>query len=377
MLKSYFSVVWRILLRQKVFSVINIAGLALGMAACLLIVQYISFELSYDKFHVHGEDIYRIHHQTYHDGALAENLPTTYSAVGPVLKAAFPEIIRETRVDPGDGMVSVLRPDGSFAAFNESSIYFVDSSFLHLFSFPLVEGTPTALDKPNSVVITEDAAKKYFPGQDPIGKTLTIQAQTSGTNVAATVTGVCKNVPANSHLQFSFLVSSESWQGDWVYPEFYTYIQLAPSANPKAFQTKMSAYLKNNIEALSQNNSSSPTQGKTNLSSLSLTLQPLHDIHLYSNLSQELTPGVDGGLVWSLGFIALLILVIAYINYLNLTTAKVIERAKEVGIRKVLGSQRAQLIRQFLFESLFFNTLSLVAAIGIAGLSMPWFSRLS
>ncbi|HXB33842.1 MAG TPA: ABC transporter permease [Puia sp.] len=376
MLKNYFSVVWRILLRQKVFSAINIAGLALGMAACLLIVQYISFELSYDNFHVHRDDVYRIHHQTYRDGALAESLPTTYAAVGPVLKSAFPEVIRETRVDLGDGMVSTLRPDGSFAAFNESSIYFVDSSFLHVFSFPLVQGTAAALDKPNSAVITEDAARKYFPGQDPIGKTFAIQAQTSGTDVTATVTGVCKNVPANSHLQFSFLVSSDFGKGDWVTPQFYTYIQLAPSTLPKAFQTKMSAYLKSNIEVLAQNNSSSNTQGKTNLSGLSLTLQPLRDIHLYSNLPQELTPGVDGGLVWSLGIIALLILVIAYINYLNLTTAKVIERAKEVGIRKVLGSQRAQLIRQFLFESLFFNTLSLVAAIAIAGLSMPWFSRL-
>lgn len=376
MFKNYFLVIWRIILRQKAFSAINIAGLALGMAACLLIIQYISFELSYDNFHPHADDIYRIHHQNYRDGVLAENLPSTYAAVGPVLKSAFPDVIRETRVDPEAGLVSTLRTDGSFAAFNESSIYFVDSSFLHMFSFPLVEGTPAALDKSNSIVITEDAARKYFPGQDPIGKTLAIQAQTSGTDVTATVTGVCKNIPANSHLQFSFLASTDFGQGDWVIPEFYTYIQLAPSTDPKAFQAKMSTYLKNNIKALSQNNSSTPTQGKTNLSKLSLTLQPLRDIHLHSNLSQELTPGVEGSLVWSLGIIALLILVIAYINYLNLTTAKVIERAKEVGIRKVLGSQRLQLIRQFLFESLFFNTLGLVAATAIAGVCMPWFSRL-
>ncbi|HLX65522.1 MAG TPA: ABC transporter permease [Puia sp.] len=377
MLRNYFSVVWRILLRQKVFSTINIAGLALGMAACLLIVQYISFERSYDNFYAHGDDIYRIHHQSYRDGALAENMPMTYAAVGPVLKSAFPEVIRETRVDLSDGLVSTFRPDGGFTAFNESNIYYVDSSFLHVFSFPLVEGTTTALDKPNSIVITEDAARKYFSGQDPLGKTLNIQEHSAGINITATVTGVCKNVPANSHLQFSFLLSSDFGQGDWVSPEFYTYLQLSPHTNPKAFQAKMSAYLKNNLDALSQHNSSRPTQGKTDLSGLSLTLQPLHDIHLYSNLSQELTPGVDGRLVWSLGIIALLILVIAYINYLNLTTAKVIERAKEVGIRKVLGSQRLQLIRQFLFESLFFNILSLIAAIAIAGLSMPWFSRLS
>src|SRR5580698_5328425 len=137
MLKNYFLIVWRTLRRQKVFSAINIAGLALGMAACLLIVQYISFELSYDNFHRHGDAIYRIHHQSYRDGALAENMPMTYAAVGPVLKSAFPEVIRETRVDLYDGLVSAVRPDGSFAAFNESNIYYVDSSFLHVFSFPL------------------------------------------------------------------------------------------------------------------------------------------------------------------------------------------------------------------------------------------------
>lgn len=376
MLKNYFAVAWRIILRQRVFSAINILGLAVGMAACLLIVQYMSFELSYDNFHTNGANIYRIKHQRYQDGALAENMPVTYSAAGPVLKSAFPEVMQQTRVATDAGMVSAKQPGNGLLVFNEPSIYYVEGSFLHLFSFPMVNGTASALEKPNTVVLTEAAAKKYFPGQNAVGKTITIQQQVSGTDITAQVTGVCKNVPANSHMQFSFLVSQDMQKGDWVTPGYYTYIQLAPAADAKAFEAKLASYIKTNIAALSQNNSSSNTQGKTNLTGLAYTQQPLRGIHLYSNLAQELTPGVSGQLVWFLGIIAVLILIIAYINYLNLTTAKVIERAKEVGIRKVLGSQRMQLIKQFLLESLILNVISLAAAIAITILCMPWFSRL-
>ncbi|HVX51977.1 MAG TPA: ABC transporter permease, partial [Chitinophagaceae bacterium] len=376
MFKNHLTIACRILLRQRVFSLINILGLAVGMAACLLIVQYMSFELSYDNFHANGQNIYRIKHQRYEDGALTENMPLTYSAAGPVLKSAFPEVVRQTRLATGAGMVSALQPGGGLLAFNEPNIYYTEGSFLHMFSFPMVKGTASALDRPNAVVITESAAKKYFPGQDPVGKTLTIQEQVSGTDITAMVTGVCRDVPANSHLQFNFLVSQNMQQGDWVYPEYYTYIQLAPGTKAKAFEAKLAPYINKNIAGLSKNNSSSNTQGKSNLAGLTFALQPLRDMHLYSNLPQELTPGVSGRLVWFLGIIALLILSIAYINYLNLSTAKVIERAKEVGIRKVLGSQRVQLIKQFLLESLILNGISLIAAVGITLLCMPWFSRL-
>ena len=164
--------------------------------------------------------------------------------------------------------------------------------------------------------------------------------------------------------------------GDWIYPDYYTYILLSPAANPKAFEAKLSAFIKSDINEISKGTNSSPTQGKSNLSNILLTLQPLRDIHLYSNLSEEISNGGNSNMVWYLGIIAMLILIIAYINYVNLSTAKVIERAKEVGIRKVLGSQRLQLIIQFLFESLILNLISITLALFVVQLSMPWFSNL-
>ncbi|MDF2431271.1 MAG: putative transport system permease protein [Mucilaginibacter sp.] len=371
----HFKIAWRILVRQKLFSVINILGLAIGMAACLLIFQYISFELSYDNFHKNGANIYRIKHQNYSQGNLIENLPKTYSAVGPALKAEFPEVREMTRVSKTEGMVTARQPNGSLIVFNESSLYQADASFLRMFSFSMLNGSAAALDNSNAVVITERMAKKYFPNQDAIGRIINVQEQTSGTNITATVTGVC-NVPANSHLQFDFLLSADTKTGDWVYPDYYTYILLSPQTNPKIFEAKLASFLKTKINAVSKSNSYSNTQGKTNLTNISLTLQPLRNIHLYSNLSNEISAGGNGNMIWYLGIIAVLILLIAYINYINLSTAKVIERAKEVGIRKVLGSQRLQLIRQFLFESALLNFISVAFAIFIVLLAMPWFSSL-
>ncbi|MDP9081119.1 MAG: ABC transporter permease [Bacteroidota bacterium] len=375
MISNYFKIAWRIIIRQKAFSLINIMGLAIGMAACLLIVQYISFELSYDNFHKNAANIYRIKHESFSQGNLTENMPKTYSAVGPALKASFPEVQDFTRVSRGGGLVTSQQGNGSIIAFNEDRVYLADASFLRMFSFPMVEGSSSALNNPNTVVISESTAKKYFPNQEAVGKTIHIQQQVSGTDIKAMVTGVFKDVPANSHLQFDFLVSADAKAGDWVYPDSYTYISLSPQTDPKVFDAKLPAFIKK-YAVLSEQNAASFTQGKTNINNINLSLQPLKDIHLYSNLSNEISNGGNGNLVWYLGLIAVLILLIAYINYVNLSTAKVIERAKEVGIRKVLGSQRAQLIKQFLFESLLLNVISVAVAIFIVVLFMPWFSAL-
>ncbi|HVW95282.1 MAG TPA: ABC transporter permease [Mucilaginibacter sp.] len=375
MLINYIRIAWRIILRQKLFSLVNIIGLATGMAACLLIVQYISFELSFDNFHSNGRNIYRIKYQNYSQGNLIENTPKTFSAVGPALKANFPEVTDFTRVNKLSGMVSVQRPDGSLLAFNEDKLYQADASFFKIFSFPMVEGTRNALNEPNTIAISESTARKYFHAENAIGKTIRIQQQASGTDIKAIVTGIFKDVPANSHLQFDFVVSGNNGVGDWVYPDFYTYVQLAPGTDPKLFDAKLPDFIKRNAVAEGAKTSSF-TQGKTNINSISLSLQPLRDIHLYSNLSNEIGNSGNGKMVWYLGLVAVLILVIAYINYVNLTTARVVDRAREVGIRKVLGSRRLQLIKQFLFESLLLNIISVVAAIVITLFSMPWFSKL-
>jgi putative ABC transport system permease protein len=376
MINNYLKIAWRILVRQKLFSLINIFGLVIGMVACLLIVQYISFELSYDKFHQNAGNIYRIKHQSYSQGNLIENLPKTYSAVGPALKVEFPEVQAETRVSKLGGQVTARQSGGTIIAFNEQHLYAVEASFLKLFSFPMVEGTAAALNNPNTVVITQSAAKKYFPNQSAVGKTLRIQQQVSGTDITATITGICKDVPANSHLQFDFLVSQDMQTGDWVYPDFYTYVQLSPNTNHQTFEAKLPSFIKKYSNGGDKIKNSSFTLGKTNIANIQFTLQPLKDIHLYSNLTDEISTAGNGNMVWYLGLIAVLILVIAYINYVNLSTAKVIERAKEVGIRKVLGSQRLQLIIQFLFESMLLNIISIAIAVFVVILAMPWFSAL-
>ncbi|MET3978652.1 putative ABC transport system permease protein [Mucilaginibacter sp. UYP25] len=374
MIKNHLKIAWRILLHQKVFSLINIAGLAIGLMACLLIVQYISFELSYDNFQKNGANIYRVKHEAYSDGNLTENLAKTYSAVGPALKADFPDVQEVARVSKLEGQVSAQQPNGEVTAFNERRLYMVDASFLKVFTFPMIKGTLAALNNPNSVVLTESAAKKYFSNQDAIGKTVKIQQQISGTDITASVTGICRDVPANSHLQFDFLVSQDLKAGDWIYPDFYSYVLLSPNTTRQAFEARLPAFMHKHIS--DGNPSASFTLGKTNIGNIRLSLQPLKDIHLYSNLSQDISAGGNGKMVWYLGIIAALILLIAYINYINLSTAKVIERAKEVGIRKVLGSRRIQLVIQFLFESALINVFSIVIAVIAVVIAMPWFSAL-
>ncbi|QHS55647.1 ABC transporter permease [Mucilaginibacter sp. 14171R-50] len=375
MINNYLKMAWRVLSRQKLFSLINILGLVIGMVACMLIVQYISFELSYDEFQANADRIYRVKHQNYSQGNLIENLPKTYSAVGPALKAELPGVEEQTRISKLEGQVST-QLGTNVVAFNERRLYLVEPSFLKVFSFPLVQGTVNALSNPNTVVVTESTAKKYFGNADAIGKTIRIQQQISGTNITATITGVCKDVPANSHLQFDFLVSQDPHAGDWLYADSYTYLLLSPKTNYKRFEAMLPAFIKNHVAGKDKLNNTSFTLGKTNISNIALSLQPLRDIHLYSNLTDEISAGGNGNMVWYMGIIAALILVIAYINYINLATAKVIERAREVGIRKVLGSQRVQLIIQFLFESALLNVISLIVAVFAVILLMPWFSAL-
>jgi putative ABC transport system permease protein len=375
-INNYLKIAWRILMRQRVFSIINILGLVIGMVACLLIAQYISFELSYDNFQTKADRIYRVKHQSYKQGNLIENLPKTYSAVGPGLKAEIPGVEEQTRISKLEGQVSTQRAGTDVVAFNERRLYVVEPSFFKVFSLAMAEGTTDALKNPNSVVITQSTAKKYFANQDAIGKTIRIQQQVSGTNITATVTGICKDVPANSHLQFDFLVSQNLQAGDWLYADSYTYLLLFPKTNYKVFEAMLPAFIKKHVGGMDKLNNTSFTLGKTNISNIVLTLQPLRDIHLYSNLTDEISTGGNGNMVWYMGIIAALILVIAYINYINLSTAKVIERAREVGIRKVLGSRRSQLIVQFLFESLLINVISLAVSVIAVIMLMPWFSSL-
>lgn len=376
MLKNYFTSAYRNLIRHKVFSILNIVGLAIGMAACLLILRYVSFELSYDGFHDNLSELNRIYFERYRsDEYQGRGIHTSYQ-LGPMLVGEVPEIQQFTRWHPryGGGVVTYFKPEGGVTQFAEKGINYVDTSFLADFSFPLLQGNPkTALSAPKNIVLTESMVEKYFgQGVDPMGKILKVDGGWSRGDYQ--VTGVVKDVPANSHMEFDFLLpmsdvlANRQYQNDdgWGWNNFITYVRLIPGADTTAVMEKMAAaYDKIHGEDLrSEDRQVFPK------------LQPVDRIHLYS--SPNGTPSKEGK-ADTLSFFVLIgifILLIAWVNYINLSTARAMIRAREVGIRKSIGALRIQLIQQFLLESLMVNLIAVLLAVGIAQLLMPVLSDL-
>jgi len=370
MLKHNFKVSIRSLRKQMLFSLINVVGLAIGLAACMLILQYVRFERSYDRFHQNGEHIYRV---TINQSA------ANHPGAGPALKADFPEVEEFARMLPQSIFIgnnaawSYLDESGNEKVFNEERVYNVDASFLRMFSFPFIYGDPnTALSDVSSVVISERISNKFFGSENPVGKTLVLNGDRS-----FAITGVVQNVPENSHLEFEILVSyfhREGWGGgwgedwNWTWPAFYTYVQLSPYANHEELKTKFpeftSKYLGGAIRALDQE--------------FKLELQPIWDIHLRSpNLANERVVHGDEQRVYFLTVISLFILLIAWINYINLSTSRSIDRAHEAGLRKVVGATKRQLITRYLLESTIVNVLAIVLALGIIAIALPYFNQIS
>ncbi|MDQ1352985.1 MAG: putative transport system permease protein [Acidobacteriota bacterium] len=363
MITSYFKVLMRNLWKNKFFTILNMTGLAIGMACYLLIFKYASFELSYDNFHENKNNIYRIQKNVYENNVLTASEAKDSYNLGPGLKAEFPEIADQARVAeiPSN---TVIYQDKTF---RDEKIYVTESSFFNVFSFRLLQGDPkTCLDGPNSVLISESAAAKYFGGENPMGKTLRILSR--GREYSAMINGVFKNVPENSLLKFDFLLSMSSVWGasfsDWIYSVFHTYLLLTPDANPKALEAKFPGFINQYI--LPQ---------VPRAAYWKHLLQPLKDIYLYSNLTFDTRNG-DGKTVYFLLIIAFLILIISWINYVNLSTARAMERAREVGMRKVMGSSRLQLIRQFLVESMLVNIIPIIIAFILFLLFIPYLRHL-
>ena len=368
MFTNYLKIAYRNLLKNKVFSLINILGLAIGMAACLLILQYVRFELSYDDFR--NAALYRVVEYSYMNGEAAERRAQTTPALALALREDIPEVVRAARlIHTGPLMSDPVLQVGD-RSFHEEKIYFADSSFLTMFSYHMLQGNADrALTQPGSMVMSASMAQKYFPDQDAVGQLLTFHRGERGP-APIKVTGVFEDIPGNSHVHTDFLVSFNSLpfnvDDEWEWGNFYNYLEINSKADPALVQEKVMASVeKHRGKVLAEWRKAGYTR--------TYDLQSIQDIHLDSDLNAEAEPNGSRRTVNFLTLIAFFILVIAWINYLNLTTAKSVERAREIGIRKVVGSQRKQLIAQFLLESLVINLLAILLAFTIAELLMPPF----
>ncbi|HEX8377110.1 MAG TPA: ABC transporter permease [Pedobacter sp.] len=367
MYKNYLKTAIRNLFKHKVFSLVNIFGLAIGIAACLVILQYVRFEWSYDNYHQNADRIYRIQQNRYNDGKLGSQWAAGSPAIGPSLINDLPEIESFARLQQTGGIVSYNEKE-----FREDKVFAANESFLSMFSYTVLKGQlKGALAEPFTAVITQGAAKKYFGKENPIGKFISYNE----TNKFR-ITAVVADVPVNSHLKFEFLFSfativkfnkifDNAWDEDlWNTDGYYTYLLLKPGTNPEAFEKKIAKLVEYKRGAIMKKRSEG----------IELKLQPLKTIHLDSNYMLEAEVNGNGQSVNFLLIVAIFIIIIAWINYINLSTARAVERAKEVGIRKVVGSARIQLISQFMLESLLINLIAGVLAFIILASCWPLFN---
>ncbi len=374
MIKNFLKITIRNFQRHKVYSLINILGLTFGMAMFLLIILWIQDELSYDTYHKNADRIYRLTVSS-KIGDTENDLAMSTPLLGQTLVNDFPEVLRSTRFYNVWGDILVTHKDNSFV---EKRFMYADSNVFKVLSIPLLKGDPeTALKNPNTLVLSESSARKYFGEDNPVGKTLLINKK-----VQYSVTGVFKDIPRNSHLHADILASfSGHWYStdqNWVSSNCFTYILLEKNFPPENLETKFPGIIKKHA-------------GPKVKAALGITLeefyksggkyayelQKITDIHLHSNLQYELEANSDIKYVYFFAAIALFILIIACINFINLTTAKARNRAKEVGIRKIAGSTKMQLIRQFIFESFFLCLIAMFFALVLVYMLLPWFNELS
>jgi putative ABC transport system permease protein len=360
---NYVKIAWRNIKRYKGYSFINIFGLAIGLACCILILLWVQDELNYDRFHANLNDLYRINAEFHKTEPVTHYWPVC-APLAPALKEEYPEIVNATRFTRLRRGQLVKYRDKNFL---EPRICLTDPDFFAMFTFPFLEGDPqTALADPNSIVLAKSVSAKYFGDENPVGKVLNINNEHD-----FTVSGVLKEIPENSTIQFDFLVPfvriedfEKAWPvlDNWSLSGFATYIQLEKMASAEALENKIAYYLKKHVPE----------------SEDVIYLQSFKDIHLYSSHIQF---GIEGQgditYVFIFSLVALFILVIASINFMNLATARSANRAKEVGLRKVVGAKRAQLIRQFFCESVGLAFLSLILAVVLVELFLPAFANLS
>jgi putative ABC transport system permease protein len=374
MIRNYLKIAFRNLTKYKFISFINLFGLAVGLTCCLLITTYILNELSYDRYNKNAENTYRVTRDfNNEDGVVSLRLSTISPPFGYYLPNDFPEIQKMTRLL--DNGITPLRYKDKLI--NEQNVFFADENLFDVFTIKVLQGNPkTALSGPFSVMLTEETAKKYFDNEDPMNKVIRANNQFD-----VKVTGIYKAFPANSHIHPGMLVSFNTLKDSAVYGErnlrtnwgnnsFFTYLLLPPKCNTNRMLAQFPAFIDKHM-------ANEEYIGKQASKYTKLGLQKLTDIHLYSHTDYEAEPNGDIKRVYIFSAIALFILLIACINYMNLSTARSILRAKEIGIRKVIGARKKELISQFLSESVLLSWAAILIAFGLIYLALPWLNKIS
>ncbi len=365
MFRNYFKISVRNLARHKMFTGINVIGLAIGLAGFLLINEYIRFERSYDSFHEDVDQIYRVSYVQVINGEDGDKDAMSSYLVGSVLNEELPEIIQHTVSKKFDPMI--LKNGNVF--FKESGIISADSNFLKLFNYQVIQGSKeTFLNEPNSIVLSRSRAKAYFGDEDPMGKTLQVT-----TNYKATlkVTGIIEDLPDNTHYRFDMMISDKTLDGthdyeNWSYNNYYVYLKTAPGVDVSMLDDKVYAATGKFIDG-----EDADVNNRTRLD-----IHPIRDIHLKSDFYFNPQPLGSQKAITFLVIISIFIITIAWVNYINLSTARAMDRAKEVGLRKVIGAFRTQLIIQFLCEAFLINLVGAIVALAIAEISLPYFNLL-
>ncbi len=371
MLKNYLKAALRNFTKNKLYTGLNLLGLTVGMAACLLILQYVSYEFSYDRFHTKADHIYRVVNSRYQSGKRVQAGTITYPVVGPLMDEDFPEVVNHTRIFPRNSLIISREQE----ALRSTGAYYVDEHFLDIFDFELLAGSrAAALEKSHEVMITEKVARHFFDVEDGdyskiLGETIKIDRDEQPYQV----TGVLADFPDNSLLKPDLIASYATiiqYMGrdrvdvNYTWSDFYHYLELRPGTEVAALEAKLGAFSERHFQG-----------EKMSGAEERFSLQPLTEAHLNSShLEYEIGELSSGKAVWALLLIALSILLLAWVNYTNLSSVRAIERAKEVGIRRVAGARRGQLIWQFLTEAVLANAASLALAAYLVPLLQPWMS---
>jgi putative ABC transport system permease protein len=371
---NYLKTAWMNLRKHQVFSLINIAGLSIGITVCIVIVRYVQYEWSFDRFNAHADRIARIvFNANMNGGKISES--NVMPPVAGVMQREFPEVETATRLM----QFGTPKVSHGTRVFRGNEAAFVDPNFFDVFTFQFISGNPrTALQQPHSVVITQAAAEKYFGREQALGKTLVLNDQPT----AYRITGVIQAWPANAHFHFDLLASLTGWRDassdSWMTSGYYTYLLLKKRSDLAALQAKLPGMVERYMgPQIQQQMGLTLSQFHTQGNALGFALQPLTAIHLHSHTTTELEPGGNVTYLYIFSAIALFMLLVACINFINLSTASASGRAKEVGVRKVIGGSRFALVKQFLLESALLVFVALGLSVLLIYVFLPWFNRFS